>query len=211
MRVIEPRRSGRLDKHATLVYECVVSEALVRRRYFSAMRQAVVDLWGEDGLHAVARALPKNIRDATLDVPIIAEEWLPATAAMAWFEAVWEGGAQRKGELFGAFVDRQTEVGFGRVRRLLLSYATPPLVIARATKLWRDDNSAGELVAIPDTLNRVIVELRDHVYATTPLARLTITEFLRCVLRRCRARNVTGSGVLRDDGSLRMQFTWTNA
>jgi hypothetical protein len=187
-----------------------VTEALVRRRYFAAMREAAVQLWGANGLAAIAAALPEAVRRQTAEVPLVPEEWLPATSAMAWFTAVWETCAARKAAEMAAFIDCQTGLGFGRVRKFFLSQATPELVIARAAKLWSDDNTGGELVTISREEGRVVAELRDHVYATTPLSRLVITELLRSVLSRCRARDVTARGLLAPDGSLRMYLTWSN-
>jgi hypothetical protein len=188
----------------------VVTEALVRRRYFAAMREAAVQLWGENGLAAIAGALPEDVRRQTADAMLVPEEWLPATSAMAWFTAVWETCAARKAAEMAAFIDCQTGLGFGRVRKFFLSQATPALVIARAAKLWRDDNTAGEIVTISQGEGRVVAELRDHVYATTPLSRLVVTELLRSVLARCRAKDVTARGLLGPDGALRMSFTWSN-
>ena len=186
-----------------------MTEALVRRRYFAAMRDAARQLWGEEGLAAIAGALPEDVRRRTADVPLVSEEWLPATSAMAWFTAVWETCAARHASELAAFIDCQTELGFGRVRKFFLSQATPALVISRAAKLWRDDNTAGELVTISLEEGRVVAELRNHVYATTPLSRLVVTELLRSVLARCRAKDVTARGLLGPDGALRMAFTWS--
>ncbi len=173
------------------------------------MREAVTDLWGDAGLEAVGRALPPDVRRLTVDLPVVPDEWLPAMSAMAWFVAVWETCANRQTKDFSAFIDRQTELGFGRVRKFFLSYATPKLVVSRAAALWRDDNTAGELVALPDGPYGGIAELRNHIYATTPLSRLAITELIRSILSRCRAKDVTGRSVLLPDGTLRMHFAWS--
>ena len=185
-------------------------EPQVRRRYLATMRAATLSMWGQEGLDAVAAALPEDVRRATVAAPVVAEEWLPSRFVMDWVTAVWATRAERQPKVFAQFIDLHTELGFGRVRRFFLSFATPDMVVEKASALWKDDNrGGGELVVTARGPGRATMELRDHVYATTQLSRFCITELIRAILVRSRAANVSARGTLGANGALVMHFLWT--
>ncbi len=183
------------------------AEPQVRRRYLTTMREATVAMWGPEGLAVVVAALPADVYRATVAAPIVAEE-CPSRFVMDWMVAVWTTRAERQPKLFGQFIDLHTELGFGRVRRFFLSFATPEMVVEKASALWTDDNRGGELVITARAAGKATMELRDHVYATTQLSRFCITELIRAVLVRTRAKNVSARGELGKGGALVMHFLW---
>jgi hypothetical protein len=185
------------------------AEPHVRRRYLTTMRDAAISMWGEAGLADVAAALPEDARRATVTAPIITEEWLPSRYIVDWANAIWTTRAERQTRIFSEYVDRHTELGFGRVKRFLLSIATPDMVLAKVSTLWTDDNDAGELVVVSCGGGKATVELRNHMYNDAPLSRLVITELLRSILSRARTKGVRGRGALGANGALVMHFTWT--
>jgi hypothetical protein len=184
-------------------------ESHVRRRYLATMREATLKMWGQEGLDAVAGALPEDVRQATVAAPVLAEDWLPSRYVMAWMSAVWTTRAARQPKVLSQFIDVHTELGFGRVRRFFLSFATPDMVIEKAPALWKDDNRGGELVVTDRGPGRATMELRDHEYATTQLSRFCITELIRAILVRSRASNVSARGTTGANGALVMHFLWT--
>jgi hypothetical protein len=153
-------------------------------------RDAALHQWGDAGLAVLAAALPGDVRTATIDALVGAQEWLPTRHIMAWHDAAFAGPARANEVAYRAFVDQSVNLGFWRVQRLLLKIATPVMLIERASKLWRYHHTHGTLDVSKSEARAVTLTLRDHPFTTDALARLTIAEAFRSILSMARARNV---------------------
>ena len=165
-------------------------EPCCRKTIFVAFRAAALDLWGEAGLDAIADRVDRDTRVQTIEPLVITREWLPERFVMAWYEAAWEGPADRRSATYLTFLDRMMDNGFGRVRKALLGFATPTLIATKSAELWRHDHSTGEVRANSTGERSLTVTLRDHVYVSTPLARLSVAEIFRYAASLSRTREV---------------------
>jgi hypothetical protein len=150
-----------------------------RRTIFSAFRAAALELWSEDGLRQVASHMSKECADETVDTVVIVKEWLPEDYVMQWYGAAWEGPAHRDRQAFLTFIDRMMDHGFGRVRKFLISFASVQMAITKVPELWRHDHTHGSVSARLISDREYVATLVDHVYITTPISRLAITEIYR--------------------------------
>jgi hypothetical protein len=186
----------------------VRGEPVARRVIFAGFRAAATAVWGPEGLPAIRAQMPSEVRERTLDPIVLSSEMLPERYVMAWYEAVWTGPANRQQAPFCTFLDRMMDHGFGRVRKVLLGLVSPAQLAVKASELWRHDHDTGTMTTSTAGCVTTIM-LRDHVYTTTPLSRLAISEILRYAISLARGtREPTETHALDPDGSLRTRVTW---
>lgn len=137
----------------------------VRGHTLSALRQATRELYGDEWHRELASQLPVQ---AKLDQP---PHWIPVEYAIAWMDGVWEGPMRQDRAQLAPFVDRVLDHGFGRVKRLLLTIATPQGVVRRASELWRDEMSDGRVVSYGTSPTSARFVLYDHPFLDHPLWR----------------------------------------
>lgn len=187
------------------------SEPMSRGIGLHGFRAAVVELWGDDGLRAVAARLPDDARAETVDANVLPVAWYPVRHTLAWDEAVWDGPAARDDAAFVAFLDKAIELGFGRMRRFFIRLQSPEQILARAPEMWRYQHSHGTLTATATAQGATVV-LRDHPFARHPLARRATAEVYRFIASLTQAR---GKGEVRQThgsegpDSLVVRLTWT--
>ncbi len=171
------------------------AEPQTRGTIVHSLTAATRELWGEDGLNEVSQRLSAEARAATLGAEFTSLGWYPTRHLLEWNEAILHGPAAGDRSAFRHAVALSIRLGFGRVRRVFLSFATPTLLAERAVQLWRHDQTHGTLtVTTADaSLGRSRVVLKDHPFTTTPVARLAIAEVFREVLSLSRAKNVVES------------------
>ena len=179
------------------------AEPSCRRVIFVGFRAAVLSMWGERGLEAIADRIDGETRRATVDPIVISGQWLPERYVMAWYEAVWEGPAGRSNADYLTFLDRMMDNGFGRVRKLFLAMATPHLLAAKAAELWRHDHSTGDLVTERTSDSSATMILRDHAYLATPLSRLSIAEICRYAVSLSHVDDVAVTHTMHEKNELR--------
>jgi hypothetical protein len=169
----------------------------------------VLDVWGVDGLRDVTSRLPEETRAATTGPAFTTLSWYPTRYVLDWDVAKMAGPARGDEATFRRSVARSIDFGFGRIRRALLSFATPVMLAERAAELWRHDHTHGELSV--DASGRreghARVTLRSHPFTETPVARMAFAEVIRHVLSLSRARNVRESHALAGD-ALVVSLTW---
>jgi hypothetical protein len=178
-----------------------------RGTIFVGFRQAVLDIFGQDGLQALSALLPVDVRYDTIDTLLVSSEWLPEAHVMAWYEALWTGPCQRQRAQFALVLDRMMDFGFGRIRKALLGLADPSFVIAKATTLWRYDHTHGDLTAEHDD-SSVRLRLENHPYTENPLSCLATAEIYRYCAALCRVRNVVASHYREPSGALIVRLRW---
>ena len=183
------------------------SAALVHRRSLIGFRTACEDMWGAAGLKAIADALPPEVRDRTASLRPL-DDWIPLDDLIAWHVAVWNGPARRNEAVFTEHVHRTLDLGFGKVKRLLLSMATPQSLAPRVVDLWSDEYSTGRLEAVDLTKQSVTLVLHDHAYVQHALMRTVIAEVYRYVLSLTRVKSVTAVHAVRN-GALVVVLRWT--
>jgi hypothetical protein len=180
--------------------------SLVRRRSLIGFRTACEIMWGSEGVQRIAEALPSEVRERTASfLPL--PEWLPVDDLIAWHMAVKEGPGQDEA-LFKQHVHVTVDQGFGKVKRLLLSIATPHTLAPRAAALWRDEYSSGRLEARPIDKRCVTLTLSDHPFVHHPLMRPVIAEAYRYIVSLTSAKIVTAELLSKSD-ELTVRMRWT--
>lgn len=184
---------------------------MTRGTLLHSVAAGVLDVWGPEGLRDVTARLPEETRAATTGPAFTLLSWYPTRYVMDWDVAKMAGPARGDEAAFRRSVTRSIDLGFGRIRRALLSFATPVLIAERAAELWRHDHTHGLLSV--DSAERsqghARVTLTDHLFTTTPLARMAFAEVTRHVLSLSRARNVRESHDPSGDGdALVITLTW---
>jgi len=169
-----------------------------------ATREATRDLWGKAGVDAVLAALSPD-EAATFTGP--APKWVPEVTYIAWSRAVWHGPAKRDPRAFARWADGVTDKGFGTARRMLMSLASPWIIVRRAGALWRAEHSHGDLTTTPNGTNGARFELRDSPYATDEIGARAISEAFRFIVFRCRVKWAAEEHVRAGD-ALQVELRW---
>lgn len=181
-------------------------EPCARGMILVGFRDAVRALWSEAGLRQIAALLPEEARRETVDRQVLPVEWLPERYIMAWYDAVWNGPAAGSWKLFASFLDKMMDLGFGRVRKMLIGVIGAETMLEKAIDLWRHDHTHGVL-RIKVSGKSAIATLHDHPYINTPVSRFAIAEIYRYCLSLSRARNVKMEH--RHEGtSVQVHLTW---
>jgi hypothetical protein len=182
---------------------------MTRGTILHSTAQAVREIWGDEGLRDIAERLPADTRAATTGPEFNALSWYPSRYVIDWDTAKMAGPARGDEEAFRRSVDRGTDLGFGRIRRAFLSFATPVLLANKAAELWRHDHTHGTLTV--DSTNRAEgrarVTLVGHPFVGAPVSRSAFAEVLRYILSLSRARNVRETHALTGE-ALVVALTW---
>lgn len=164
-------------------------------------------MWGESGYQSLCDDLPADVRERTAGMRPL-PDWIALDDLIAWHVAVWNGPAKRDEAIMTRHIHATVDQGFGRVKRLLLSVATPHTLAPRVVALWRDEYSTGRLEASAIEARSVHLTLHDHPYVDLPLMRFVIAEVFRYVLGLTHAKNVTAVHAVRES-SLVVVLRWT--
>jgi hypothetical protein len=174
---------------------------MTRGTILHSMREAIVALWGEHGLQDVVDRLPDETRVATTGAMLSTLRWYPTRYVLDWNVAKMAGPARDDERAFRRSVALAMDLGFGRVRRVFLSFATPMLLAERAASLWRHDHSHGEISVDSSAREqgRARVTLTAHPFVHSALSRIAFAEAIRRVLALSRVRNVRETHALSGD------------
>lgn len=177
----------------------------MRRRSLLGFRTACELMWGVEGVRTVAAALPDDVRDRTAGLTPL-PEWVPVDDLIAWHVAL-RGSLGRDDTMFTRHIHKTVDQGFGKVKRLLLSMATPHTLAPRAAALWRDEYSTGRLTAKSIDDHTVSLTLRDHPYVHHALMGSVISEAYRYIVSMTTAKVVRAQTIVRNDElTVRMQW-----
>ena len=184
-------------------------EPLTKGTILQSTRAAVLETWGDAGLRAVADRLPEEARAATMGAELVPLGWHPTRYILDWNDAILEGPAAGDLDAFRQNVDTAMALGFGRVRRTFLRFATPLRLAARAAELWRHEHTHGTVTILDQDIERgtARVHVCDHPFLTRMPSRVAIAEAFRYVLSRSRAKNVRETHELRA-GELWIHMRW---
>lgn len=169
-------------------------------------RDAVRTLWGDSGLEQIRRLLPEEVRRETVERQVLPVEWLPERYVMAWYDAAFRGPAGESWKQFAAFLDKMMDLGFGRVRKLLIGAISPETMLDKAVDLWRHDHTHGVL-RIQVSGQTAVATLQDHPYTTTAVSRFAIAEIYRYCLSLSRAHDVVMEHK-HEAGSVHVHLKW---
>jgi hypothetical protein len=185
----------------------VGKDSSARGTILVAFREALLELYGPQGLAQVAQRLPREVRTVTIDDLLIGVSWMPESYVLAWYEALWSGPCAGSSERFCALLDCMLDRGFGRIRRAFLKLASPETILAKAPSLWRYDHTHGRLTAEVG-VGVARVRLEEHVYTDTPLSCLAISEIYRYCASLTRVRQVSESHFRNGGGTLVVTLRW---
>jgi hypothetical protein len=166
----------------------------------------VIAIFGQDAVAEVAARLPSAVRKTTLERPIPA--WVPETHMIAFCGVVDEVLARGDQKRLEAWVARAIDDGFGVARRVLLTIATPPVIVRRASELWRDEFGAGRLVAYGTQPNEAMITLHDHPFTETPRMRVVVAEALRRTLELAGAEDAAAAYDPESARTLAVSLCW---
>jgi hypothetical protein len=127
---------------------------------------------------------------------------------LAFHLALWSGPANRSREAYTRFLAVMTDVGFGVLRRTLLQLASARALLERASKLWVEDHTHGDIDMESIGPNGAVARLRGHAFCELPQSRAAIAEVLRYTISLTRVRNVTEMHRLEAEGVMLLRFTW---
>ncbi|HEY6876530.1 MAG TPA: hypothetical protein VI299_00875 [Polyangiales bacterium] len=99
------------------------------------------------------------------------------------------------------------DYGFGRVRKGLLRFANPALVISKADVLWRHDHTHGTL-SVDSNAHSVRLRLADHPYTEDSLSCLATAEIYRYCASLCRVVDATENHFRDPSGALIVRVRW---
>jgi hypothetical protein len=164
-------------------------------------------MWGPQGMEAIARGLPPDVRERTAGMRPLSE-WIPLDDLIEWHLAVWNGPADRSEQVFTRHIRATVDQGFGRVKRFLLSVSTPHTLAPRVAALWRDEYSTGSLAVTRMGDRSVQLSLSDHPYVDIPLMQYVIAEVYRHVVSLTQVKDVSEVHAIRD-AALVVVLRWT--
>ena len=175
----------------------------VRGRTVRAFAAASRDLFGEAALRDLIASLPEAARSEVDE-----QDWVPAEHAIWWCERAFAGPLGRDPVKLRAWACRMIDHGFGRVRRLLLTIATPAGMIRRAGDLWREEFNEGRLVAYATSPRSAIASLHDHVFLKSEVTRDLLAETFRHNVELAGGRGAREQHSLHATGALIVDLSW---
>lgn len=173
-----------------------------RARTLHALARATRDMFGDPVERELLAAIPSEAR--ALDD----HEWLSIDHLERFCELAWEGPLGGNLALLRTWTDRMIDHGFGRVRRLLLTIATPAGLVRRAGELWRDEHTDGRLIAYSTSPKSAIATLHEHDFIGNPLMRQLVAETFRYSLELAGARGAQEAHHAHANGTLVVNLTW---
>jgi hypothetical protein len=159
---------------------------------------------------AVARVrarLAPEVAHRLFEELVLPTTWLPESDLIGLCEAAWRGAFAEAQAPYLEYLGRGVDLGWGRVQRALVGFATPRMLAERAARLWRKEHSHGTLEAEVSGRRGVIV-LRDHPFCETQFSRALIAEILRYILSLTRVGEVHEAHALEATGVLRITTSW---
>jgi hypothetical protein len=187
-----------------------LEEPRTRGTVLLGFRTGALAMWGEEGLREIARRLPEDARASTMDDILLPTTWYPVRHVMAWHVAVWEGPAQGIDSAFCKWIDHGTDFSFGRIRKVLVGFASTERVVQRAPDIWKHQQSHGLLrVTLRPGGGGAVARLTGHPLAQTALSRRAFAEACRYIASLTRGgEHVRESHGLEPPETIVIRLTW---
>lgn len=183
-------------------------EPMQRRIYVTPMKRAAVQVWGEDGLNAIAAAVPDDTRAEFFQV-VQTEPWIAARHLIDWMYAAHHGPSQLSLPKTKEYIDRVFDHGSGVILRSLLWMADPVALTPRLGPMWAKENTHGQLEGAVDPGGKsATFRLMGSPYTATPQTRGGIVENYRYAYSLTRAKNVRETHSLEKPGTLLFRIRW---
>jgi hypothetical protein len=181
------------------------AEPKLKKYQVAAAREAALWAWGPGGVDEIASHMPERERGEIFAE--ILPPWVAERALIALGFGIWNGPAKRSKPEYFKFLHKQTDLSFGRVRKVLLGVASAEKIISMADELWKADHTHGswETHVAP---NRARMRLTGHPFADTPHGRTSLAEQIRYIVQLTRVREVTASHGLVAPGAMEITLRW---
>ncbi|MGZ3421890.1 MAG: hypothetical protein ACXVEF_10020 [Polyangiales bacterium] len=163
----------------------------VRGRILEGFKPAVRQIFGEDAVVRIAAHLPDAVRASTLDGPT--PNWVPEAHMIAFCTAVDEVLGGGDDEALRRWSASAIDHGFGVARRVLLTIATPSVIVRRSGELWRDEFTSGRLVAFSTQSNEALLTLHESPFTEAVRMRVVVAEAYRRTVELAGANDVAAA------------------
>lgn len=194
---------GAAERHANVpsTGERVISRS--RGHGLVSTVEATRELCGDELVSTLLTRFPQAFHRALEESP----DWVPTEFVVTWYELVSEalGGDERR---LAAITTRAVDLGFGRVRKLLLGIATPHWVLRKGEELWRGEQSAGRMTAYAVEPNHARVTLTDHPFLDSAVMRRAMVTSMAYTLTLTGAKSVTAEVAGAVGEPLVLTLTW---
>ena len=177
---------------------------MVRRSVLLAVREAARVHLTQAEREAILTRLAGTALDIWKGEASLPETWYPDQISLELVEAVH---AELPPARFDGFVDTLVEVGFGRIRRFFLGFATPVQLASRAPEFWRYDHTTGEMTTA-ETNDGIIVRILAHPYVRSEPCRHLMEEYIRHAVSLTRVKAEIASRS-RSSEELRFLVRWS--
>jgi hypothetical protein len=184
----------------------MASEEVVRGSTLVGFVEAARHL-GAPSLELVRNNLSPELAALLLDNLVLPMSWFPESYLVDLCYAVFRGPLRDASGPSAHYLDHGVDLGWGRVQRTLVAFATPKMLVDRAMKLWRREHSHGVLSG-EVSARRAVLVLREHPYADTPFARALIAEVFRHILSLTRVGVVREQHALHPHRSVGIELEW---
>jgi len=184
----------------------LVSEPCALGNRASESREATRDLFGDSGVADVFERMSAD--DRAVFLPNAAPtKWIPERRYVAFTRALWDGPCAQDRRELTRWVDRITDRGFGRARRMIMSLASPWIIVRRAGQLWAVEHTHGKLSVSRMEGSSVRFTLTAHPFVEDEVSRHAISEAFRHIIFCCRVKWATETHAHSAEG-LQVDLSW---
>jgi hypothetical protein len=173
---------------------------------FVSTLAAAKHLWGEHALAVVGERLKPETRRTMLEEPVLAVSWYPSWMLADLCQSVWDGPARQRESVFATFVDRALDLGWSRMRRVLVGMLTPGLLATRAAKEWRNEHTHGSVDVVLGEKGAAAT-FRGSPLIEAPVMQFVLAESFRHLAALSRVHNVRETHRV-EQGSLVVDLVW---
>jgi len=187
-----------------------VEEPVCRSTQLAAFRLGAMSAFGDETWRKAIDSLSAEAkRDLFPSGLPKSSGWVAERHMMELASAIFDV-RDRNLHLYREFIGAVIDEGFGKIRRVLVSFASPQMLLHRAPDLWTYDHSHGRLeVEYQEKAARVSVEHPQLL--RTDLSCITMAEMFRAILCRTRAENVRERHVReQDETRMTILLSWSS-
>ena len=161
----------------------------IRRSVLLAIRETARTQLDDPTRAAVGARLTGESLEIWEAMRPLTADWYEESISVRIIEALHAVASQ---PAFVAFIEKLCDNGFGRLRRMFLSLATPIMLASRAPDFWAYDHATGKMTT-EEVEGGVLVSITEHPYAESKACRSLMTEYVRHAFSLTRVKRVTAS------------------